>query len=209
MAKKEEGDPLEVVEKFLRKSLGMASYDAITIGIDPGASGAIAFLCERHCAVIDIPVNAFDVKRTKKTTKTERAISGHKTKRVKGTTTKADLHAICEIFKLLRPHKDRTVVGLEEVPTSLGPGKRHAEIMLNRAYALWPLFLHSKGYPVEEVRPTVWKQKFNLIGKDKEASRQKALSLYPGADIGLKKHHDRAEALLIATYVRRLRAGEI
>ena len=53
--------------------------------------------------------------------------------------------------------------------------------------------------PVYSVRPGVWKRALAL-GKDKEASRLRAMQLYPGADLRRKKHHGRAEALLLASY---------
>ena len=53
--------------------------------------------------------------------------------------------------------------------------------------------------PYTSVRSGVWKRSLAL-GKDKEASRLRAIQLYPGADLRLKKHHGRAEALLLASY---------
>ena len=45
------------------------------------------------------------------------------------------------------------------------------------------------------------------LGKDKEASRLRAMQLYPGADLRLKKHHGRAESLLLACYGLRVWSG--
>ena len=44
-----------------------------------------------------------------------------------------------------------------------------------------------------------WKKWAGLAKKDKNASREKALSLYPNAPLSRKKDHGRAEALLIVT----------
>jgi len=54
--------------------------------------------------------------------------------------------------------------------------------------------------PVEIVSPLKWKRALGLIGKDKEASRAKALKLYPTLTDMLKrkKDHNRAESLLLA-----------
>jgi crossover junction endodeoxyribonuclease RuvC len=57
--------------------------------------------------------------------------------------------------------------------------------------------------PYTPVRPVVWKKTFSL-GKDKEASRLRAMQLFPGADLRQKKNHGRAEALLLALYGARL-----
>ena len=52
------------------------------------------------------------------------------------------------------------------------------------------------------MRSQRWKKYFGLVKTDKEASRQKALELFPAAArfLSLKKHHGRAEAILIAHY---------
>lgn len=54
--------------------------------------------------------------------------------------------------------------------------------------------------PVEIVSPLKWKRALGLIGKDKEASRAKALKLYPTLADMLKRKmdHNRAEAVLLA-----------
>ena len=58
------------------------------------------------------------------------------------------------------------------------------------------------------VPPGVWKRTFGL-SKDKDASRLKAMELFPQLRDRLtrKKDHNRAEALLIAEYARRAGAA--
>ena len=67
------------------------------------------------------------------------------------------------------------------------------------AFGLIRGVLASHGVPVHYVSSPVWKKSLGLIGKDAEASREMAIRLYPGAskDLNLKRHHNRAEALLI------------
>jgi crossover junction endodeoxyribonuclease RuvC len=52
------------------------------------------------------------------------------------------------------------------------------------------------------VAPAKWKAFFGLVGSDKENDRLKALQLFPSAHelLALKKHHQRADALLLALY---------
>jgi hypothetical protein len=50
------------------------------------------------------------------------------------------------------------------------------------------------------VSPAAWKRHFKL-DKDKESSRAMAIRLFPEAPLNLKKHADRAEALLMARYL--------
>src|SRR5262249_22780180 len=56
------------------------------------------------------------------------------------------------------------------------------------------------GIPLTIIEPTAWKKHYGLRGGDKEASRQRALQLFPTAHamIARKKDHGRAEAALIA-----------
>lgn len=215
MAKRrDEPDPFDVVDEFVDKISKTAGE--VIVSIDPGASGAIGFLSAtgRTARVIDIPNITVYVTRSKALNKKEKVLfeaagKPRKTKTVHGSTTKPDYGGICEVFKRLRPLRNRIVVVLEQVPPSLGPGRKHAEIMLNRAYAMWGLFLHSHGYTVEEIRPSDWKAKMGLTGKDKNDSRLKAMALFPKAGIHLVKHHDRAEALLMGECVRRLRRANV
>jgi len=58
--------------------------------------------------------------------------------------------------------------------------------------------LIGNGVPVIYVVPGVWKKRFNLHGKDKEAARALATLRHPLVEgLHLKKHHGRAEALLM------------
>ena len=66
-------------------------------------------------------------------------------------------------------------------------------------YGLWVGILASLAIPYTPVRPVVWKKTFSL-GKDKEQSRLRAQQLFPVADLRLRKHHGRAESLLLAYY---------
>ena len=54
--------------------------------------------------------------------------------------------------------------------------------------------------PVEYVSPQRWKRAFGLLGAHKDASRGKAIDLYPSAPLSLKKHHGRADAILLARW---------
>lgn len=55
--------------------------------------------------------------------------------------------------------------------------------------------------PYVLVSPSVWKKHYAITPKSsKDASRLVCKRLYPDADIPLKKHHGRAEAILIAHF---------
>ena len=194
MPRKVEADPIDVVTKFV-EAAGKVT-DAVYIGIDPGASGAIGLLCNHLSAVIDIPV-----------IKVERA--GRTAKGNKKTTTLFDRSAIVEIFRLFRPVKARVCVRIErsQVQRKGKGASAYNGYRVGCAFAMWLLFIHAKGYGLgyEEVDPSTWKRVMGLIGKGKNASRYKAQGLWPNAPLARVADHDRAEALLLAEYARRQR----
>jgi crossover junction endodeoxyribonuclease RuvC len=57
------------------------------------------------------------------------------------------------------------------------------------------------GIPMVLIEPSRWKRAFHL-NADKEASRQLAIQLFPQAhdQLNLKRHHQRAEAMLVALF---------
>jgi Holliday junction resolvasome RuvABC endonuclease subunit len=57
------------------------------------------------------------------------------------------------------------------------------------------------GIPMVLVEPSKWKRTFHL-NSDKEAARQLAIGLFPHAHdrLSLKRHHQRAEAMLVALF---------
>ena len=65
------------------------------------------------------------------------------------------------------------------------------------------------GVPIAFVTPAKWKGHFRLSGKPKDAARELAIRLYPEAasQLTLKKHHGRADALLLARYALDMDAG--
>ncbi len=56
--------------------------------------------------------------------------------------------------------------------------------------------------PIYFIRPTKWKKHFNLINVNKDASRTKAIEIYPEISnkLSRKKDSNRADAILIARY---------
>jgi hypothetical protein len=67
---------------------------------------------------------------------------------------------------------------------------------------MWPLYLHAWHFAsFVEYRPSVWKKYFGLK-HDKNASRTLGLRHFPQAPLARVKDHDRAEALLLALYLK-------
>ena len=58
------------------------------------------------------------------------------------------------------------------------------------------------GLPIFFVRPAKWKKHFDLINSSKDASRTKAIEMYPliSDQLAKKKDVNKADAILIARY---------
>ena len=56
--------------------------------------------------------------------------------------------------------------------------------------------------PMYFVSPAKWKKYFNLIKSEKDASRTKAIEIFPyfSANLSKKKDSNKADAILIASY---------
>ncbi len=73
---------------------------------------------------------------------------------------------------------------------------------------IWEGIIAAYELPLEKVSPQRWKKTMLAdMGKTKDASRYKAISLFPevAGQLSRVKDDGRAEALLLAEYGRRLR----
>lgn len=142
-------------------------------GIDPGLTGAIAFISESSSVdVFDYPGNP----------------SG-----------------AAQIIKdWCMNHSIRMLV-LERVSAMPKQGVSSV-FKLGHNYGCWDGILSSLDVPYLVEPPRVWQK--GLIRKTdgadpKSRSLTVARRLFPKAPLGLKKHHNRADALLMAYYARR------
>lgn len=67
--------------------------------------------------------------------------------------------------------------------------------------------LATLGITYVEVAPSKWKAAMGLRGSDKSESRKLAQSLFPDAPLARVKDHGRAEALLLAAWLRKQEGG--
>jgi hypothetical protein len=152
----------------------------ITIGVDPGLTGAIAILEDgEYVTLMDMPT-------------TIKGGSGKVKYEVSPT-------AILQFLVLRVPHATKAKAMIERVNSM--PGQGAATVFsLGDSFGSARAVLACFGVPYIDVTPAVWKKHFGL-SSDKEQSRALASKLFPQAELHLKKHHDRAEALLMAKYL--------
>ena len=150
----------------------------VVIGIDPGLSGAIAFLSDEWGAwVEDMPV-----------------IGHSKTGFVKNAVDVVALAKLIEPYGMLGESR----AFLERVNAFAGQG---VGSMFSLGMSFWGAagVIAASGIPLTLVEPKDWKGHFRL-NADKELARALASRYYPNVTLTAKKHHGRAEALLIARY---------
>jgi crossover junction endodeoxyribonuclease RuvC len=159
----------------------MMSY---LVGIDPGLTGAVALVDDKGnlISVQDTPV--LEVKR------------GSKDRTVYCDSLMA---TILTAFKDLG---DIRMVGLEQLHAMKEGTSSNFSCGLGSG--LWRGIIAALRLPMVLIPPRTWKKALGLpTGAQKGESLERALRLYPTAPLSLKKHHGRADAILIAEHVRR------
>jgi crossover junction endodeoxyribonuclease RuvC len=112
-----------------------------------------------------------------------------------------------ELGSIFRMHQPELAV-IEKVSSRPGQGVA-STFTFGTAYGVCIGVAGGSDVPVSFVTPSRWKLHFRLTGQAKDASRELAIRLYPGAArmLGLKKHHGRADALLLARFALDIETG--
>ncbi len=152
------------------------------IGIDPGLTGAMAMVSSNEVIdVIDLPIyEAVDGKMILNTSMLARTLQN---------------------WCLSQPY---VVVWVEHATMRPDPPRPSIQSVysIGRMFGAIEGMLAIMGQSVQYVHPSVWKKAHRLNSKGKGASIAAATDIYANASVHLtlKKHHDRAEAMLIAHY---------
>ena len=154
----------------------------LVIGIDPGISGSICFFQDgKIIDVVEMP------------TMTE----GKKNKKqVNGSQI---YNEIIERTKKL-DKKDIKVV-IEQVSAMPGQGVT-SMFNFGQSYGILKGICSAMQLPMYFVRPAKWKKYFNLINSEKDASRTRAIEIFPyfSGQLSRKKDSNKADAILIASF---------
>ena len=154
----------------------------LIIGIDPGISGSICFFEDGKIVdVIEMP------------TMTE----GKKNKRqVNGAQ-------ICnEIFRRIESIDRQNIrVVIEQVSAMPGQGVT-SMFNFGQSFGILKGICSAMQLPMYFVRPVKWKKYFNLINSEKDASRTRAIEIFPyfSSHLSKKKDSNKADAILIANF---------
>tara|TARA_B100001121_G_scaffold257387_1_gene235640 strand:- start:1057 stop:1548 length:492 start_codon:yes stop_codon:yes gene_type:complete len=154
----------------------------IIIGIDPGISGAICFLEDgKILEVIDMPCMA-DGKKNKK--------------QVNGSQIYNEIS-----HKIKNLSKENIKVVIEHVSAMPGQGVT-SMFNFGQSFGILKGICSAMQISMYFVRPAKWKKYFNLINSEKDASRTKAIEIFPyfSSNLSKKKDSNKADAILIASY---------
>ena len=152
----------------------------LIIGIDPGVSGGISVLENKK--VIDV----FEMPTM---------IDGKKNKKqVNGAQ-------VSNIIKENLGKEKAIIVVVEHVNAMPGQGVT-SMFNFGQSFGVIKGICSALSLPIYFVRPTKWKKHFNLIKTNKDASRTKAIEVYPeiSSKLHRKKDSNKADAILIARY---------
>jgi crossover junction endodeoxyribonuclease RuvC len=175
------------------------------IGIDPGTRGGLAFLsdAQRIEMVCDIPTVL--VKHGRRV-RTQDAIKER-------PRTEVDTAALVALLQMYAPDPDlgtRTLAFLERVWPHPDEGVVSA-FTFGRSVGIVEAALQALRIPFEFVHPAMWKKSVMpgcVPGKGQSIIYAKRLLPSAAEWITLTKHHNRADALLIALYgLRKLQRG--
>ena len=154
----------------------------LIIGIDPGISGSICFLEDGIIKdVLEMP------------TMTE----GKKNKKqVNGSQIFNEIS-----FRIKTYEKKNIKVVIEHVSAMPGQGVT-SMFNFGQSFGILKGICSAMQLPIYFVRPAKWKKYFNLINSEKDASRTRAIEIFPyfSSNLSKKKDSNKADAILIASY---------
>ena len=154
----------------------------LIIGIDPGISGSICFF--ENGKIIDV---------VEMPTMTE----GKKNKRqVNGSQIYNEI-----LKRIMKIEKQNVRVIIEQVSAMPGQGVT-SMFNFGQSYGILKGICSAMQLSMYFVRPAKWKKYFGLINSEKDASRTRAIEMFPyfSSQLSKKKDSNKADAILIASF---------
>ena len=154
----------------------------LIIGIDPGITGSICFFEDgKIIDVVEMPTMT-DGKKNKK--------------QVNGSQI---FNEISERIRNLDKKEIKVII--EQVSAMPGQGVT-SMFNFGQSFGILKGICSAMQLPMYFVRPAKWKKYFNLINSEKDASRTRAIEIFPyfSAELSRKKDSNKADAILIASF---------
>ena len=154
----------------------------LIIGIDPGISGSICFFEDgKILDVLEMPTMT-DGKKNKK--------------QVNGAQIYNEIST-----KIRGIEKQNLKVIIEQVSAMPGQGVT-SMFNFGQSFGILKGICSAMQLPMYFVRPAKWKKYFNLINSEKDASRTRAIEIFPyfSSQLLRKKDSNKADAILISSF---------
>jgi len=154
----------------------------LIIGIDPGISGSICFFEDgKIIDVVEMP-NMIEGKKNKK--------------QVNGAQIYNEISE-----RIINMKKENIKVIIEQVSAMPGQGVT-SMFNFGQSFGILKGICSAMQLSMYFVRPAKWKKYFNLINSEKDASRTKAIEIFPyySSQLSRKKDSNKADAILIASF---------
>ena len=154
----------------------------IIIGIDPGISGSICFFEDGKVTdIVEMP-NMADGKKNKR--------------QVNGAQIYNEISSRIKNF-----NKEDIKVVIEQVSAMPGQGVT-SMFNFGQSFGVLKGICSAMQLSTYFIRPAKWKKYFNLINSEKDASRTKAIQIFPyiSSDLSKKKDANKADAILLASF---------
>jgi len=155
----------------------------LIIGIDPGVSGSICFFEDgKILDVIEMPTMNEGKKNKKQVNGAQ--IYNEITKRVNNNFDSNNIRVV-----------------IEHVTAMPGQGVT-SMFNFGQSFGILKGICSAMQIPMFFVRPAKWKKYFNLINSEKDASRTRAIEIFPyfSSQLSKKKDSNKADAILIASF---------
>ena len=154
----------------------------LIIGIDPGIKGAICILKNgKILDIFDMPIMPVGKKN-------------------KSQVNASQIYNEIQKAIINEDKKDIRVV-IEQVSAMPGQGVT-SMFNFGQSFGILKGICSAMNLSMYFVRPVKWKKHFNLINSSKDASRTKAIEIFPyfSTNLSKKKDANKADAILIASY---------
>ena len=154
----------------------------LIIGIDPGIKGALCFFKNgKILDVLDMPTMPVGKKNKSQ---------------VNGSQIYNEIQK-----RIINEDKKDIKVVIEQVSAMPGQGVT-SMFNFGQSFGILKGVCSAMHLPVYYVRPAKWKKYFNLINSEKDASRTRAIEIFPyfSSQLSKKKDNNKADAILIASF---------
>ena len=154
----------------------------LIIGIDPGIKGAICiFKSGKILDVFDMPIMPVGKKNKSQ---------------VNGSQIYNEIQKA-----IINEDKGDIKVVIEQVSAMPGQGVT-SMFNFGQSFGILKGICSAMQLPMYFVRPAKWKKYFNLINSEKDASRTRAIEIFPyfSSQLSKKKDSNKADAILIASF---------